>query len=201
MVATAVFGKVSPGITKMIRMDHSHVMVTFHKYQIDAPLSKKRAIVKTVLLALEIHAQLEEEIFYPALADVDPGNEALKKARSEHGEMKRLISKLRSMAPENRSYDDTFMQLMREVVHHVADEETVMLPAAESLLRDRLGELGAQMTARRMQLAAPHAREIMVNSVRAMPVTAMVMAAALVTGGWLVARALSSSPHRARLSA
>ena len=199
MVATAVLGKVSPGITKMIRMDHSHVMVTFHKYEIDAPLSKKRAIVKTVLLALEIHAQLEEEIFYPALADVDPDNEALKKARSEHGEMKRLIAKLRSMAPEHRSYDSTFMALMREVVHHVADEETVMLPAAESLLRDRLGELGAQMTARRIQLAAPHAREIMLNSARAMPATAMVMAAALVAGGWLVARAWSSSPHRPRL--
>lgn len=98
------------------------------------------------------------------------------------------------MAPEH-------MELMRDVVHHVADEETVMLPAAESLLKDRLGELGAHMTARRIQLAAPHAREIMVNSARAMPATAMVLAAALVAGGWLVARALSSSPDRARLSA
>ena len=201
MEATAVLGKVSPGITTMIRMDHSHVMVTFHKYEMAATPSKKRAIVNTVLLALEIHAQLEEEIFYPALAEVDPGNEALKKAPTEHGEMRRLISKLRSMAPEHRNFDNTFMELMRDVVHHVADEETVMLPAAELLLKDRLGELGAKMTARRIQLAAPHAREIVVSSARAMPATSLVMAAALVAGGWLMARAFAASPSRPRWSA
>jgi hypothetical protein len=44
------------------------------------------------------------------------------------------------------------MQLMREVIHHVADEETVLLPTAERALASRLSELGARMTKRRMQL-------------------------------------------------
>jgi len=189
MEAPAALSHLSPSITKMIRMDHSHVMVVFHKYEVDASPSKKQAIVNTVTLALEIHAQLEEEIFYPALQAVAADNEALKKAKPEHNEMKRLIAKLRSMSPSDANYDATFMELMRDVVHHVADEETIMLPAAESLLKDRLGELGAKMTARRLQLAAPHAGEIAVNSVRAMPVTTMVMAGALVAGGWLMARA------------
>ncbi len=198
MEATATLGKVSPSITKMIRMDHSHVMVTFHKYQPDASPSKKQAIVNTVTLALEIHAQLEEEIFYPALEQVAANNPALQKAKPEHDEMKRLIAKLRAMAPTDAGYDDTFMELMRDVVHHVADEETIMLPAAEKLLKDRLGELGAQMTKRRLQLAAPHAGEMLVNGARAMPVATMGMAAALLAGGWLVARALRpTSPSSA----
>jgi hemerythrin superfamily protein len=199
MKTTAMLAKLSPDITKMIRMDHSHVMMTFHKYEVDASPSKKRAIVKTVLLALEIHAQLEEEIFYPALDEVAANDEALRKARPEHDEMKRLISRLRAMSPEHADYDTTFMELMRDVVHHVADEETVLLPAAELLLKDRLGELGAKMTARRVQLAAPHAGEIVTNGVRAMPATSMIMAAALVAGGWLIARAFAPGAHRPRL--
>jgi hypothetical protein len=198
MKATALIGKFSPGITKMIRMDHSHALMAFHKYEMDATASKKRAVVNTVLLALEIHAQLEEEIFYPALDQVAAGDEALKKARPEHAEMKRLIAKLRGMNPEDPDYDTTFMELMRDVVHHVADEETVLLPAAELLLKDRLGELGAQMTARRMQLAAPHAREMVTNGARAMPASTMMMGAALVAGGWMLARAWSPSSHRPR---
>ena len=41
-----------------------------------------------------------------------------------------------------------------------ADEETLLLPAAERVLADQLGELGAQMTKRRFQLAAPRSGEI-----------------------------------------
>jgi hypothetical protein len=196
MKTAAKLGKLSPDITKMIRMDHSHVILTFHKYEVDASPSKKQAIVKTVLLALEIHAQLEEEIFYPALEEVAAGDEALAKARPEHDEMKRLISRLRDMSPGDPDYDTTFMELVRDVVHHVADEETVLLPAAELLLKDRLGELGARMTARRLQLAAPHAGEIVTNGARAMPATTMVMAAGLVAGGWLMARAFTPASHQ-----
>jgi hypothetical protein len=49
---------------------------------------------------------------------------------------------------------------MREVIHHVVDEETVLLQAAERLLKDRLRELGATMTKRRFQLLVPHAGDI-----------------------------------------
>ena len=93
------FSKLSPSITGMIRMDHSHVLVTFHKYTVDAPAGRKKAIVNTVCLALEIHAQLEEEIFYPAMRQVDDGSEVLGKSRPEHDEMRRLIGTLRAMEP------------------------------------------------------------------------------------------------------
>lgn len=198
MQTAAMMGKLSPSITKMIRMDHSHVMMTFHKYEVDTAPAKKRAIVETAALALEIHAQLEEEIFYPALEACDSDNEALKKARPEHDEMKRLIAELRGMSPEDPDYDTKFMELARDVMHHVADEETVLLPAAELLLKDQLGELGAKMTARRLQLVAPHAGEIAVNTAKAMPASTMMMAAALVAGGYLMARALDPSGQSSR---
>jgi hypothetical protein len=77
---------------------------------------------------------------------------------------------------------------MRTVIHHVADEETMLLPAAERLIPDRLGELGAQMTKRRLQLAAPRAGELVGNTVRAMPASTMLMGAGALLAGSLLLR-------------
>jgi hemerythrin superfamily protein len=190
MDTQSLLSKFSPGITKMIRADHSHVMVIFHRFNAEASADKKLAIVKAACLAIEIHAQLEEEIFYPALREVDGGNEVLAKSKPEHDEMRRLMAELREMEAGDAALDETFMSLMREVLHHVADEETVLLPAAERLLADRLSELGAQMTRRRLQLAKPHAAEMAMNTARAMPAGTMLVAGGLIAGAYLLGRGL-----------
>jgi hypothetical protein len=62
-------------------------------------------------------------------------------------------------------HDELVMELMRDVIHHVADEETVLLPEAERLLgKDRLSELGVQMTKRRLELVKPKAGKIAANT-------------------------------------
>ena len=188
MDTSKVIDKFSPSITKMIRMDHTHVMVTSHKYSADASPERKAAIVKAVCLALEIHAQLEEEIFYPALRELDGGNEVLAKSGPEHDEMRGLIEELRGMQAGGEDYDQRFMALMRVVVHHVADEEAVLLPLAEQKLAGKLSSMGARMTKRRLQLAAPHAGEMAVNTARAMPASTMLMAGGLLAGAYLLGR-------------
>ncbi|HSI51447.1 MAG TPA: hemerythrin domain-containing protein [Ideonella sp.] len=183
--------KLSPPITKMIRFDHTHVMLTFHRFQTETAPARKQAIANTICLALEIHAQLEEEIFYPALAQVASDNDALKKAKPEHDEMRRLIAELRGMTPDLPAFDRTLQALMRDVIHHVADEETLLLPAAELLLKDRLCELGAQMTKRRLALAGPRIGEITSNTAKAMPGMTLMLAGTLLAGAYLVKRAFA----------
>lgn len=185
--------KLTPSITDMIRMDHSHVLATFHRYEPSSRPETKRALVNTACIALEIHAQCEEEIFYPAMYDVASDVSMIEKSVPEHDEMRRLIVALRGMQPDDPAYDPTFMDLMRTVIHHVADEETTLLPDAERLLGDRLGELGAQMTKRKLQLTAPHAGELARNAARAMPTMSVLFAAgAVIAGGYLVKRTLFS---------
>jgi hemerythrin superfamily protein len=177
--------KMAPSVTKLIRMDHAKVLAVFHKYQADAAPGTKQALANTICLSLEIHAQLEEEIFYPAMRAADPA--MVEKSVPEHDEMRRLISELRALAPTQDAFDDTLMMLMRTVIHHVADEETMLLPEAERLLADRLGELGAQMTQRKIQLAAPHAGDMAMDAARAMPASTVLMSAgALLAGSYLL---------------
>jgi len=173
---------ISPTITTMIRLDHTHVISAFHRYRNETAWWRKRAIVNSVCAALEIHAQLEEEIFYPALARVDPDNETLKRSRAEHDAMREVIDTLRSMGPENAAYDALFMQLIRETLHHVADEETTLLPIAERSLKHELRTLGAQMTQRRMQLLGERPVEIAVNTAGTFPVATALLATVVACG-------------------
>ncbi|RZI42635.1 hemerythrin domain-containing protein [Herbaspirillum sp. HC18] len=187
----------SPTITNMIRMDHTGVLETFHQYETDTSPQTKKALVNTACIALEIHSQLEEEIFYPAMRAVSTEKSVLEKSVPEHNEMRRLITLLRSMEATNPAFDHTFMELMRTVMHHVADEETVLLPEAERLLAPRLNELGAEMTKRRLQLTAPHAGEIAMNTVRGFPASSMLVAAgAVIAGTYLAKRAFEGQGYR-----
>ncbi|WP_426209562.1 hemerythrin domain-containing protein [Massilia sp. TWP1-3-3] len=156
--------KLSPSITDMIRFDHSHVLVTFHQYTGTAKTSVKKALAETICDALEIHATLEEEIFYPVMRRLDD-SPVLQKSEPEHMEMRRFIDELRQTKASDARHDELMHELMRDVMHHVADEETVLLPQAERLLgKDRLSELGAQMTSRRIELLKPKAGKIARNT-------------------------------------
>lgn len=162
----SLLSHLQPTATNMIRLDHTHVLSTFHQYKPSAAPRVKKGLVETMCTALEIHAQLEEEIFYPAVREVTD-DAVIHKSLEEHTEMKRLIARLRGLEPEAPDYDDTVMSLMRDVMHHVADEETIVLPAADRLLGDELGDLGMRMTKLRLKLVAPRSGEIALNMGRA----------------------------------
>ena len=157
--------KLSPSITDMIRFDHSHVLVTFHQYTSTTRPSVKKALGETICDALEMHATLEEEIFYPAFRSVDASDPVILKAEPEHMEMKRLVAELRGADAASPRHDQRIHHLMRDVMHHVTDEETVLLPQAERAMSlTRLEELGAQMTRRRLELIKPKAGRIAKNT-------------------------------------
>lgn len=157
--------KLSPSITDMIRFDHSHVLLTFHQYTTSKKPAVKKALADTICSALEIHATLEEEIFYPRMRQLNPALPVLQKSVPEHQEMRRLIGELRACDPASARHDALLLELMRDVLHHVADEETVLLPEAETTLgSDRLSELGVKMSKRRMALLKPQAGKIAVDT-------------------------------------
>jgi hemerythrin-like domain-containing protein len=199
--------RLAPSITTMIRMDHTHAMTLFHRFKADTSPNRKRALVRNACLAIEIHAQLEEEIFYPALRSVLTGDEVLDKSEPEHQRMRQLIGELRERLGANddanagTAFDDRFMDLMRLVIHHVADEETQLLPAAERLLADRLSDLGVEMTNRRIELLKPHAGELAATTIRSFPVgavagAALLTAGAMAVGAMLFARGSKSTQGR-----
>ena len=185
---TSLLTQLAPSATNLIRLDHAHVLSTFHQYEASLPERFKRGLVDNVCVALEIHAQLEEELFYPVLRLV-LDSDLMRKSPVEHDEMRTLIARLRQMLPTDPMFDETFFELMRLVMHHVADEETVLLPAAERLIPEQLSDMGARMTRRRLELTASRGTELAGSMLRSLsPRTVLAGATTMLSGGYLLAR-------------
>ncbi|MCK7497743.1 MAG: hemerythrin domain-containing protein [Comamonadaceae bacterium] len=162
-------------------------MTQFHKLEPAMSRSAREATVRNICTALEIHAQLEEEIFYPSLRETGIDVDQLDKSVPEHDQMRSLIERVRSLDADDPAQAEAMCELMRTVMHHVAEEETQLLPLAEERLGDRLAELGAKMTERRMQLAKPHVGQMAADMARASPgKTALVVAGTVAAGALLL---------------
>jgi len=131
---------------------------------------------------------LEEEIFYPELRKVLGSSEILDKSVPEHDEMRDLIRVLRGKDVDDADYEERVRSLMRTVLHHVADEESILLPQAEILLSERLVDLGMQMTRRRMELLRPNLNQVVVTTARSFPIATAAAAAGLFALGWMLLR-------------
>jgi hypothetical protein len=118
------------------------VLGASHRYHVDSSRWRKAAIVNTVCAALEIHAQLEEEIFDPLSELLESRNRLSAKA-CQHDAMRATIASFRRTEPGTDEYDALFMTLTRKVMRHVAEEETILLPQAEKKMSAELRALGA----------------------------------------------------------
>jgi hemerythrin superfamily protein len=144
---------------ELIKSDHRKVEQLFREFEEagDRAYKTKQELVGQIVEELEVHATIEEEIYYPAVeakARKD-GKELIAEAVEEHHVVKILLSELGSMSSEDEAFDAKVTVLMENVRHHVEEEESELLPQSEKILgTDELTRLGEQMAARKRQLAA-----------------------------------------------
>jgi len=140
-----------PNATQMIRQDHKKVEGLFKKFEQTKGSQAKRRLAENAMTELEVHAALEEEIFYPAVKkEVDDGS-MVQEALEEHQTVKQLISELKGMEEADEEFESQFSQLIENVQHHVEEEENEMLPKVEESELD-LNSLGEQMSQRKQEL-------------------------------------------------
>ncbi|HVL59182.1 MAG TPA: hemerythrin domain-containing protein [Burkholderiaceae bacterium] len=117
----------------------------------EADPDQKRELVQQACLALTIHAQLEEELFYPAVRAELDDEDMLDEAEVEHMAAKQLIAELQSAQPDEPLYDARFTVLGEYVNHHIEEEEKQMFPKVKKTDLDLL-ELGETMMQRKTEL-------------------------------------------------
>ena len=140
-----------PSATQMIRQDHKKVEGLFKKFEQTKGAQAKRRLAENAMAELEVHAALEEEIFYPAVKrEVDDGA-MVQEALEEHQTVKQLISELKGMEEADDEFESQFSELVENVQHHVEEEENEMLPKVEESDMD-LNSLGEQMAQRKQQM-------------------------------------------------
>ena len=138
-------------IIEELKEDHKRVRQAFReaeKLDAEEDGEELKALVDQTCAELEVHAQLEEELFYPAAREVLKEADLVDEAEVEHMSAKALIAQLREMSPEDEKYAATFKVLGEYVNHHIKEEEREMFRIARgSLSREDLQELGARMRA------------------------------------------------------
>jgi hemerythrin superfamily protein len=143
----------------LIKADHRSVEQLFREFEEagDRAYKTKRQLVEQIIQELEVHATVEEEIYYPAVeakAKKD-GRELVAEAVEEHHVVKVLLGELAGMSAEDEAFDAKVTVLTENVRHHVEEEEEELLPQSEEILgEDELTRLGEAMAARKRQLGA-----------------------------------------------
>ena len=122
----------------------------YEKSKDDMSAEEKSELVETICGELVVHAQIEEEIFYPALraAGDEKLQELLDEAEVEHNGAKDLIAQLEDATPEEPLYDAKVTVLGEQIKHHVKEEEGEMFPIAKKSKNLDLDALGEQMRER-----------------------------------------------------
>jgi hemerythrin superfamily protein len=141
----------------LLKTDHAAVKKLFEseKKLNKADGKKKEAIFNQIKAALEVHATIEEEIFYPAVkaARAENVKDEVREAYEVHKQIKSLLAQIAALTSADETYDMKIKVLMEDVEHHVKEEETEMFPDAKKFLGEkRLVELGAELEARKQQL-------------------------------------------------
>jgi hemerythrin superfamily protein len=108
-------------------------------------------LVETTCAELTIHAQVEEDVFYPAVRDAIDDMDLLDEAEVEHGTARQLITELAAMQPDDDLYNAKFTVLGEYVKHHIHEEEKELFPKVKKANID-LQELGAEIRRRKMEL-------------------------------------------------
>ncbi|BDT65970.1 hypothetical protein os1_01210 [Comamonadaceae bacterium OS-1] len=139
--------------TAMLRADHKRVSELFAEYEITSSVSKKKDLVSTICKELSVHAQVEEEIFYPAVQRALRDTELVPEATVEHATLKDLIAQVHGVTPDGAMFDAKIKVLSEYVKHHVKEEHTEMFPKAKKTSLDLLA-LGAKMASRKTELLA-----------------------------------------------
>jgi hemerythrin superfamily protein len=139
--------------TQLLKKDHATVKRLFARFRQTSVRAQKtrQAVVDRIATELEIHAQIEEEIFYPAMRAVPKATLLLREAHEEHEQVKSLVAELQS-AEDAASVAEKVKDLRQAVLHHATEEERDMFPLAETLGREKLQQLGQLLYARKQQV-------------------------------------------------
>lgn len=143
-----------PDALSQLKQDHEEVEMLFSQCEQPQPASgasdPRADLIRHICRELTVHAQLEEQVFYPALREAGVDSRLLDEAVQEHAEAKQLIAQLERNASGD-AVIEPLQRLMAAVRQHVQEEESQLFPAARehnidlSALGRRLSECKPQV--------------------------------------------------------
>jgi|SRR5207249_1047064 len=140
---------------ELLKKDHETVEDLFDQFE-DAKESENdeemASLAASICSALTVHAQIEEELFYPAIRKLPEADDMVDEAAVEHQSIKDLVTQIEAMRPGDDLFEAKIKVLSEYVKHHVKEEEGEIFPEAKDSDVD-LEALGKKLAARKAELA------------------------------------------------
>jgi len=149
-------GNQLPLALELLESDHRKVEMLFDQYEEnkEGEEEMKRQLAERICGELTVHAQVEEELFYPWCREniEDDEMDMLEEAYVEHASAKDLIAQIQGAASVDATYDAKVKVLSEYIKHHVQEEENELFEEVKAGNAEELDELGQEMAARKAEL-------------------------------------------------
>jgi len=135
----------------LLERDHREVEAYFDEFENLDDDEAKGDLAQKICMALTVHAQIEEEIFYPQARQAIEDDDLLDEALVEHDGAKKLIAEIEEMVPGEELFDAKVKVLGEMIRHHVEEEEQELFPEVEKSEMD-LSAVGEELAKRKSEL-------------------------------------------------
>ena len=137
----------------VLEQDHREVEEWFDEYDElkDSDEDRKAELAEKICTALKVHAQIEEEIFYPRAREATKDDDLIDEAVVEHATVKNLIGEIEEMDVGEELYDAKIRVLGEMVKRHIREEEDELFPELQSAKID-LDAVGKELAERKQEL-------------------------------------------------
>jgi len=149
-----------PNAITMLKSDHATVKRLLRELNETSERATKQreSLVAQIEREVKMHAQVEEEVFYPAFKAATKGTDAedmFYEAAEEHHIVDMVLPALKSANPKSKEFTAKASVLKELLEHHIKEEEGEMFPKARQIFSDdQLRELGDLMQARKDSVEA-----------------------------------------------
>jgi hemerythrin superfamily protein len=147
--------RAQPLAIELLMADHRKVEDLFEQFEQEKESDEgtRREIAQKICTELTIHAQVEEELFYPWLREnlEDDDMEMVEEAQVEHNTAKDLIAQIEGATEIDEVYNAKVKVLSEYIKHHVQEEENEIFPEVRDE-DEELDELGQEMASRKGEL-------------------------------------------------
>jgi hemerythrin superfamily protein len=151
---------------QLLKEDHQKVSGLFQQIE---PTTERAEKTRTELFEqlkqnLDVHARIEEAIFYPSIKKAAETREVVLEGFEEHHVIKMLLKELEAIPVDTEQWTAKLKVLQENVEHHVEEEEGEMFQKARDVLtEEQINQLGAQMEEMKKQLQ-PQAKKTTANA-------------------------------------
>jgi hemerythrin-like domain-containing protein len=146
--------------TDLLKKQHREVEGLFKKVEKAEDGQERRQLMDEIRMSLEAHTTIEEEIFYPAVAETGTkkAEEMVNEAFEEHHVVKLVLKELPTVDPQDERFEAKMTVLSELVEHHVDEEEKEMFKIASKLGKEESEDLAQRMETRFEELIGAHGR-------------------------------------------